>query len=96
MILVHDAARPLASPDLVRAVAEAAARHGAAIPVLPVTETLKRLDGDLVGATVDRADVVAAQTPQGLRRSLLERAYAAVPARRPGNLDRRGIAPGGL
>ena len=79
VILVHDAARPLASPDLVRAVAEAAARHGAAIPVLPVTETLKRLDGDLIGATVDRADVVAAQTPQGLRRSLLERAYKEYP-----------------
>ena len=75
VILVHDAARPLASPDLVRAVAEAAARYGAAIPVLAVTETLKRLDGDIV----DRTDVVAAQTPQGLRRSLLERAYAQYP-----------------
>jgi 2-C-methyl-D-erythritol 4-phosphate cytidylyltransferase/2-C-methyl-D-erythritol 2,4-cyclodiphosphate synthase len=79
VILVHDAARPLVSPELVRAVARAAARHGAAIPVLPVTETLKRLDGDTVGATVDRTDVVAAQTPQGVRRSLLERAYATYP-----------------
>jgi 2-C-methyl-D-erythritol 4-phosphate cytidylyltransferase/2-C-methyl-D-erythritol 2,4-cyclodiphosphate synthase len=79
VILVHDAARPLASPALIRAVAEAAAHHGAAIPVLPVTETLKRLDGEHVGATVDRTDVVAAQTPQGVRRSLLERAYAAYP-----------------
>ncbi len=79
VILVHDAARPLASPDLVRAVAEAAARYGAAIPVVRVTETLKRLDGDRIGATVDRTDVVAAQTPQGLRRSLLERAYAEYP-----------------
>jgi 2-C-methyl-D-erythritol 4-phosphate cytidylyltransferase/2-C-methyl-D-erythritol 2,4-cyclodiphosphate synthase len=77
VILVHDAARPLASPGLIRAVAEATASHGAAIPVLPVTETLKRLDGDRVGVTVDRTDVVAAQTPQGVRRSLLERAYAA-------------------
>jgi 2-C-methyl-D-erythritol 4-phosphate cytidylyltransferase/2-C-methyl-D-erythritol 2,4-cyclodiphosphate synthase len=79
VILVHDAARPLVSPGLIRAVAEAAAKHGAAIPFLPVTETLKRLDGDLIGATVDRTDVVAAQTPQGLRLSLLERAYAAYP-----------------
>jgi 2-C-methyl-D-erythritol 4-phosphate cytidylyltransferase/2-C-methyl-D-erythritol 2,4-cyclodiphosphate synthase len=79
VILVHDAARPLASPALIRAVAAAAASHGAAIPVLPVTETLKRLDGDRVGATVDRTDVVAAQTPQGVRRSLIERAYAAHP-----------------
>jgi len=79
VILVHDAARPLVSVDLVRAVAGAAARHGAAIPVLPVTETLKRLEGGLIGATVDRTDVVAAQTPQGLRLSLLERAYAEYP-----------------
>lgn len=79
VILVHDAARPLASPELIRAVAAATARYGAAIPVLPVTETLKRLDGDRVGATIDRAAIVAAQTPQGLRRSLLERAYAAYP-----------------
>jgi 2-C-methyl-D-erythritol 4-phosphate cytidylyltransferase/2-C-methyl-D-erythritol 2,4-cyclodiphosphate synthase len=79
VILVHDAARPLASPTLIRAVAAAAASHGAAIPVLAVTETLKRLDGDRVGTTVDRTDVVAAQTPQGVRRSILERAYAAHP-----------------
>jgi 2-C-methyl-D-erythritol 4-phosphate cytidylyltransferase/2-C-methyl-D-erythritol 2,4-cyclodiphosphate synthase len=79
VILVHDAARPLVSPELVRAVARAAAAHGAAIPVLPVTETLKRLDGDTIGDTVDRSDVVAAQTPQGVRRGLLERAYAKYP-----------------
>jgi 2-C-methyl-D-erythritol 2,4-cyclodiphosphate synthase len=79
VILVHDAARPMASPALVRAVAAAAATHGAAIPVVPVTETLKRLDGERVGSTVDRTDVVAAQTPQGLRLSLLERAYGKYP-----------------
>jgi 2-C-methyl-D-erythritol 4-phosphate cytidylyltransferase/2-C-methyl-D-erythritol 2,4-cyclodiphosphate synthase len=77
VILVHDAARPLVSPGLVRAIAYAAGQYGAAIPVLPVTETLKRVDGDLVGTTVDRTAVVTAQTPQGVRRSLLERAYAA-------------------
>ena len=79
VILVHDAARPLVGTDLIRAVARVAASHGAAIPVLPVAETLKRLSGDVVGATVDRTDVVAAQTPQGVRRSLLERAYATYP-----------------
>jgi 2-C-methyl-D-erythritol 2,4-cyclodiphosphate synthase/2-C-methyl-D-erythritol 4-phosphate cytidylyltransferase len=83
VILIHDAARPLASPALVRAVAEATARYGAAIPVLAVSETLKRLDGELIGATVDRTDVVVAQTPQGVRRSLLERAYATHPPAGP-------------
>jgi 2-C-methyl-D-erythritol 4-phosphate cytidylyltransferase / 2-C-methyl-D-erythritol 2,4-cyclodiphosphate synthase len=77
IILVHDAARPLVSSKLIRAVAAATAAHGAAIPVLPVAETLKRLDGERIGATVDRTNVVAAQTPQGVRRSLLERAYSA-------------------
>lgn len=77
IILVHDAARPLVSSELIRAVAAATAAHGAAIPVLPVAETLKRLDGERVGSTVDRTNVVAAQTPQGVRRSLLERAYSA-------------------
>jgi 2-C-methyl-D-erythritol 2,4-cyclodiphosphate synthase len=79
VILVHDAARPLASLALIRAVAEATWTHGAVIPVLPVAETLKRLEGDLIGATVDRTDVVSAQTPQGVLRSLLERAYAQYP-----------------
>ncbi len=79
VILVHDAARPLASPALIREVAAAAARHGAAIPVLPVAETLKRLEGERIGATLDRTHMAAAQTPQGVRRSLLERAYSVYP-----------------
>lgn len=79
VILVHDAARPLVSPALVRAVAAAATIHGAAVPVLAVTETLKRLSGDRIAATIDRKDVVAAQTPQGVRLSVLEKAYAAYP-----------------
>jgi 2-C-methyl-D-erythritol 4-phosphate cytidylyltransferase/2-C-methyl-D-erythritol 2,4-cyclodiphosphate synthase len=77
VILVHDAARPFVSPALIRAVAQAAEMYGAAIPVLAVAETLKRLVGEQVAVTVDRANVVAAQTPQGVRRSLFERAYAA-------------------
>ena len=74
VVLVHDAARPLIGADLVAAVAEATARHGAAIPIVPVAETLKRIDGDLVGATVERSGLGAAQTPQGVRRDLLREA----------------------
>jgi 2-C-methyl-D-erythritol 4-phosphate cytidylyltransferase / 2-C-methyl-D-erythritol 2,4-cyclodiphosphate synthase len=77
VILVHDAARPLASVALVRAIAEATAEHGAAIPVVTIVETLKRIDGDVIGATVDRSGIAAAQTPQGVRLSLLLRAYSA-------------------
>jgi 2-C-methyl-D-erythritol 4-phosphate cytidylyltransferase/2-C-methyl-D-erythritol 2,4-cyclodiphosphate synthase len=71
IVLVHDGARPLVSPRLVDVVAAAAREHGAAIPVRPVAETLKRLTEGRVGATVDRAGLAAAQTPQAARRELL-------------------------
>jgi 2-C-methyl-D-erythritol 4-phosphate cytidylyltransferase / 2-C-methyl-D-erythritol 2,4-cyclodiphosphate synthase len=77
VVLVHDGARPAASAALVDAVVSGAVEHGAAIPVLPVQETLKRLDAGVIGATVDRTHLVAAQTPQGARRSLLRQALAS-------------------
>jgi 2-C-methyl-D-erythritol 4-phosphate cytidylyltransferase / 2-C-methyl-D-erythritol 2,4-cyclodiphosphate synthase len=83
VVLVHDGARPFVSTELVSAVAHAAAEHGAALPAVAVAETLKRLDGDVVAATIDRTGVVVAQTPQGLRRDALERAYAAFPPDAP-------------
>lgn len=76
VILVHDGARPSVTPGLVDAVAAATARHGAAIPVLPVVETVKRIDGGRITGTVDRDGLATAQTPQGIRRSLLDQAYA--------------------
>jgi 2-C-methyl-D-erythritol 4-phosphate cytidylyltransferase/2-C-methyl-D-erythritol 2,4-cyclodiphosphate synthase len=79
VVLVHDGARPLASPALVAAVLAAAAEHGAAIPVLPVAETVKRIEGDRVVATIDRASLATAQTPQGIRRALLHDAFARFP-----------------
>jgi 2-C-methyl-D-erythritol 4-phosphate cytidylyltransferase/2-C-methyl-D-erythritol 2,4-cyclodiphosphate synthase len=79
ILLIHDAARPLVEPALITAVAEATAGHGAAIPLVPITETLKRIDGTLVGATVDRHDLGAAQTPQGVTRELLREAYRRFP-----------------
>ena len=79
VVLVHDAARPLVEPALIAAVAAATARHGAAIPVVPVAETLKRIDGERVGATVDRTGLGAAQTPQGVRRDLLREAWRRYP-----------------
>ena len=83
VVLVHDAARPLVDPALVAAVADATARHGAAIPIVPVAETLKRIDGEMVGATVDRAGLGAAQTPQGVRRDLFREAWRRFPADGP-------------
>lgn len=71
VVLVHDAARPLASARLADRVAEAAATHGAAIPVLTVPDSLKRVHGGVITGVVDRMGVARAQTPQGARRDLL-------------------------
>jgi 2-C-methyl-D-erythritol 4-phosphate cytidylyltransferase/2-C-methyl-D-erythritol 2,4-cyclodiphosphate synthase len=83
VVLIHDGARPLVSTALVSAVAQAAAAHGAALPILPIVDTVKHVaggfDGADVGATVDRSGLAAAQTPQGVRRELLARAYSAFP-----------------
>jgi 2-C-methyl-D-erythritol 4-phosphate cytidylyltransferase/2-C-methyl-D-erythritol 2,4-cyclodiphosphate synthase len=77
VVLVHDAARPFATPSLVRAVAEAAASNGAALAALAATDTVKRASGDRVAETLDRKSVWLAQTPQGFRASLLRRAFEA-------------------
>jgi 2-C-methyl-D-erythritol 4-phosphate cytidylyltransferase / 2-C-methyl-D-erythritol 2,4-cyclodiphosphate synthase len=75
VVLVHDGARPLVTPALVEAVAEAAAAHGAAIPVVPIAETVKRIEEGRVAATIDRTSLATAQTPQGVRRSILRAAF---------------------
>ena len=79
LILVQDGARPMVSPALVASVARATAEFGAAIPILVMTETVKRVAEGRVVETLDRTTLGTAQTPQGIRRDLLERAYAAFP-----------------
>lgn len=65
IVLVHDAARPFTSHALVSRAIAAAAAHGAAIPALPVTDTVKLVDDDgRVTATLDRAHMRTVQTPQ--------------------------------
>ncbi|MCZ7528138.1 MAG: 2-C-methyl-D-erythritol 4-phosphate cytidylyltransferase [Acidimicrobiia bacterium] len=77
VVVVHDAARPLASPDLFSAVIEAVrAGADAAVPGLPVPDTLKRVVGDRVVETVGRDDLVAVQTPQAFRAAALRSAHA--------------------
>ena len=79
VVLVHDGARPLVTGALIQAVAAAAAVQGAAIPVVPVAETVKRVAGALIVETVDRGDLATAQTPQGVRAGILVRAYDQFP-----------------
>jgi len=79
VIIVHDAARPLASEALFRAVIAAVESGGAggAIPGLAVSDTIKAVDGSQrVTATLDRAGLVAVQTPQAFAADLLRRAHA--------------------
>ena len=83
VVLVHDGARPLVDPGLVSRVARAAAAHGAAIPVLPLAETLKRVDGERIAGTIEREGLATAQTPQGIRRSLFGNALERFPADGP-------------
>ncbi len=80
VIIVHDAARPLASPALFASVIEAV-RNGAdaALPGLAIADTIKRVDGDRVVETVDRSGLVAVQTPQAFKPSALRSAHAALP-----------------
>ena len=76
IVLVHDAARPLATGGMIdRVVREARQGHGA-IAALPVVDTLKevRADGRIV-RTVERASLWRAQTPQGFPREMIERAH---------------------
>jgi 2-C-methyl-D-erythritol 4-phosphate cytidylyltransferase len=78
-ILVHDAARSFVPPEVIeRVVAAVRAGAPAVVPVIPVTDTIKRIDpGGKVLDTPDRSALVAVQTPQGFEPSLLRRAHAA-------------------
>lgn len=68
LVLIQDAARPFTDGALIAGVVTALASHDAALPVVPVTDTIKRsTDGRTVTATEDRSQLFAAQTPQGFR-----------------------------
>ncbi len=77
IVAVHDAARPLVSPQLLEAVIAAARAHGAATAAIPCVDTVKRVSAGMVVETIPRQELVAVQTPQAFRASLLRRAHAA-------------------
>lgn len=74
-VLIHDAARPLVSPGVIHRVLESASRSGAAIPVIPVKDTLKVISNNHVQKTLDRTKIGAVQTPQGFKLSVLKKAF---------------------
>ncbi len=76
MVCVHDGVRPFVTRKLFEAVLLAASRCGAAVPVIPATDTLKEISGSgMIGRTISREKVGLAQTPQIFRRRLLFEAY---------------------
>ncbi|HSK69821.1 MAG TPA: 2-C-methyl-D-erythritol 4-phosphate cytidylyltransferase, partial [Candidatus Limnocylindria bacterium] len=78
IVLVHDAARPFPTEQLIRDVVAAARERGAAVPAVPVADTLRREDGGET-SVVPREGLHRVQTPQGFRREALLRAYAEHP-----------------
>ncbi len=70
-VLVHDAARCLVLPEDAEAVLGAAVATGAAVPVVPLTDTVKEVEGDRVRRTLERARLARVQTPQAFRLDLL-------------------------
>ncbi len=81
LVGIHDGARPLVPPETIRAVVDAAAECGAAAAAVPVTDTLKRTDGDgFVTGTADRSGLWRVQTPQVFARAAFAAALAAAEA----------------
>ncbi len=88
LILVHDAARPLADAATVERVVSETRKGRGAVAALPVVDTLKEVDDERrVTRTVDRARLWRAQTPQGFPREMLERAHADAASRGEGATD---------
>jgi 2-C-methyl-D-erythritol 4-phosphate cytidylyltransferase/2-C-methyl-D-erythritol 2,4-cyclodiphosphate synthase len=94
IVLIHDAARPFASPALIARAIAATAETGAAIPVIAVADTVKTVDaGGIVTGTVDRAQLRLVQTPQAFDyRSILDAHRRAATAGRDDFTDDAALA----
>lgn len=75
IVLVHDGARPMVSPELIQAVTAGAEKHGACIPAVAVTDTIKTELNGFASKTLPRTDLRSIQTPQAFKTSLLRMAY---------------------
>jgi len=84
IVLVHDAVRPLIDSATIDRTIDAVAEHGAAVVGLPAVDTIKQVErtahGAIITSTIPREFVVLAQTPQGFRYGLLQRAFAEAQA----------------
>lgn len=81
VIVVHDAARPLATSQTADRVIAAARKGVGAVAAIPVVDTIKRVTNDRISGTVDRANLWRAQTPQAFPREMIEKAHAEARSR---------------
>ena len=79
IVLLNDAVRPRVTSEIIREVIAAAQKYGAAIAALPATDTVKQVErtaeGAIIKATIPRAGIVLAQTPQGFRYQLIKKVF---------------------
>jgi 2-C-methyl-D-erythritol 4-phosphate cytidylyltransferase len=84
VVLVHDAVRPLIDPATIERTIDAVVKHGAAIVGFPAVDTIKQVErtaaGAIITSTIPRERIVQAQTPQGFRFGLMQKALAEAEA----------------
>lgn len=83
VVLIHDGARPLVTPQVVDRVASDAWQNDLTVPVVPVPESMLRIEEGQVVGELDKTDLHLSQTPHGIRRELLLQAYARQDPRGP-------------
>jgi len=84
IVLVHDAARPLFTMGMVDRIISSVIKNGTAVPLIPVEDTVKEMEGNRILRTVDRSNLFLAQTPQGFLFHLLQKAL-----KEAGNMKRK-------
>lgn len=77
-VLIHDAARPFLTQELLKRLLKGVVGHDVLIPVMPITDTIKRVEHGMVIETVNRDEYVTVQTPQVFRKRVLQAAYNEV------------------
>ena len=75
IVLIHDAARPYISTGLIERIIQGVFEHHAVIPAIPAKDTIKIVNGDMVGDTPERSKVYCAQTPQGFDTNIILKAH---------------------
>jgi 2-C-methyl-D-erythritol 4-phosphate cytidylyltransferase len=93
IVLVHDSVRPFVSGELIRRTIMNAKKYKCALPVMPVSDTVKMIGKNgVVKETIDRNAIVTAQTPQGFRFETLYRAFEKADAKRFAGTDESSVA----